>query len=160
LFRFRNLRSGKIADCSILVFNVELLLNLLWVSVSLLVVLMWARAVWLGHTRLTWSAVAAVTLLLLLLFPVISMTDDLVAMAAPLEDDHPVRRGDMPILHLDHIASAPLDAIALATLLLLGIAFIATRLTRLVPPSYSRTLLAGFARASLVRPPPTALLAA
>ena len=88
------------------------------------------------------------------------MTDDLVAMAAPLEDDHPVRRGDMPTLHLDHVASAPLDAIALATLLLLGIAFIATRLTRLVPASYSRTLLAGFARASSVRPPPTALLAA
>ncbi|HYJ46687.1 MAG TPA: hypothetical protein VEV81_08745 [Pyrinomonadaceae bacterium] len=138
----------------------ELLLNLLWVSVSLLVVFMWARAVWLGQTRLTWSAVAAVALLLLLILPVISMTDDLVAMAAPLEDDHPVRRGDMPLLHLDRLSSAPLDAIALVTLLLLGIAFIATRLTRLVPPSYCRTLLAGFARASFVRPPPSAALAA
>ena len=138
----------------------ELLLNLLWVSVSLLVVLIWARAVWLGQTRLTWSAVAAVALLLLLILPVISMTDDLVAMAAPLEDDHPVRRGDMPLLHLDHLSSAPLDALALVTLLLLGIAFIATLLTRLVPPSYSRTLLAGFDRASFVRPPPPAALVA
>jgi hypothetical protein len=139
---------------------VELLLNLLWVSVSLLVVLLWARAVWLGQTKLTWSTVAAIALLLLLILPVISMTDDLVAMAAPLEDDHPVRRGDMPLLHMDHVSSAPLDAVAFAMLLLLGIAFIGTRLTRLVPPSYSRTLLAGFARASSVRPPPLAALAA
>jgi hypothetical protein len=139
---------------------VELLLNLLWFSVSLLLVCLWTRAVRLGRTPITWSAIVAFALLLLLLLPVISMTDDLVAMAAPLEDEHPVRRGEMPVLHLDHISQAPLDAVALSALLLLGIAFLATRLSRLVPPSYSRTLLAGFARASSVRPPPAAMLAA
>ena len=134
----------------------ELLLNLLWFSVSLLVVVLWTREARRGHTQVTWSAFVALALLLVLLFPVISMTDDLVAMAAPLEDDHPVRRGTVPMLHLE-VASTTLDTVALTALLLLGTAFLATRLSRLVPPSYSKTQLTGFVRASAVRPPPTAL---
>ena len=138
----------------------ELLLNLLWLSVSVSLVALWARAIWLGHTRISWSTLAALALLLLLLLPVISMTDDLVAMAAPLEDDHPVRRGEMPLLHLDQIPAAPLDTVALAALLLFGLAFLVTRLSRLIPVSYPATQRAGFARATVVRPPPSALIAA
>jgi hypothetical protein len=139
---------------------VELFLNLLWFSVSVSVVVLWTRAIRLGHTRINWSTLAALALLLLLLLPVISMTDDLVAMAAPLEDEHPVRRGEMPLLHLDQIPAASFDAIAIAALLLFGLAFLATRLSRLIPVSYPETQRAGFARAGAVRPPPSALLAA
>ena len=91
-----------------------------------------------------WSTLAALALLLVLLLPVISMTDDLVAMAAPLEDDHPVRRGEMPLLHLDQIPAAPLDIVALVALLLFGLAFLATRLSRLIPVSYPATLASWF----------------
>jgi hypothetical protein len=138
---------------------VELLLNLLWFSISVSLVFLWARAIRLGHTRIKWSTLAALALLLVLLLPVISMTDDLVAMAAP-EDDHPVRRGEMPLLHLDQIPAAPLDTVALVALLLFGLAFLATRLSRLIPVSYPATQRVGFARAVAVRPPPSALLAA
>ncbi|WP_035354496.1 hypothetical protein [Edaphobacter aggregans] len=138
----------------------ELLLNLLWFSVSLLLVAFWVRAVRLGHTQLTWTTFVALALLLVLLFPVISMTDDLVAMAAPSEGEHFVRRVAMPLLHLDQDSSSLLDTVLLAALLFLGIAFLSLRLSRLVPRSYPRTVLAGFARAAAVRPPPVALLAA
>jgi hypothetical protein len=139
---------------------VELLFNLLWFSVSLLLVVLWKSAAQLGHAQVTWSTIIALALLLVLLFPVISMTDDLVARAAPLEDNHPVRRGSMPLLQLDHVASTLLEAGALAALLFLGIAFQATRLSRLFQPSYSKKQLKGFARTSGVRPPPSALFAA
>ena len=138
----------------------ELLLNLLWFSVSVSLVVLWARAIRLGHTRISWSTLAALALLLVLLLPVISMTDDLVAMAAPLEDDHPIRRGEMPLLHLDQTPAAPLDTVALAALLLFGLAFLVTRLSRLIPVSNPATQRAGFARAMAVRPPPSALIAA
>lgn len=138
----------------------ELLLNLLWFSVSVSLVVLWTRAIRLGHTRISWSTLAALALLLVLLLPVISMTDDLVAMAAPLEDDHPVRRGEMPLLHLDQIPAAPLDAIALAALLLLGLAFLASRLSRLKSVSYPAKQKDGFVRSAAVRPPPAAVLAA
>ncbi len=138
----------------------ELLLNLLWFSVSLWLVALWARSVRLGHTRQTWSTFVALALLLVLLFPVISMTDDLVAMAAPSEGEHLVRRVQMPLLHLDEAFSFLLDTVALAAVLSLGIAFLSLRLSRLVPRSYPGTVLAGFARAAAVRPPPTALFSA
>ncbi len=136
----------------------ELFLNLVWISVSIFVVLLWAYAGRRGDTRLTWNTLAALGLLLLLLLPVISMTDDIVAMAAPLED-HPVRRGEVPLLHVDQVPGTPLDTVAMAALLLLGLAFLAARLSRLIPQSYPATVLAGFARATAIRPPPLARFA-
>lgn len=88
------------------------------------------------------------------------MTDDLVAIASPLEDNHLVRRANMALQHLNQVASTLLDEVALAALLLLGIAFLATRLSRLFPPSYSKKQLKGFARTSAVRPPPAPFFAA
>jgi hypothetical protein len=139
---------------------VELFLNLLWFSVSLLLIVLWTREVRQGHTRLAWSTFVALALLLVLLFPVISMTDDLVTMAAPFEDDHSVRRGTIALLHPDQVAATSVDTVAFAALLLLGVAFLATRLSRLVPSSYSKTQLTGFSRSLAVRPPPQALFAA
>jgi hypothetical protein len=139
---------------------VELVLNLLWFSVSLLLVAFWMRAMRMGHTRPTLSTFVALTLLLVLLFPVISMTDDLVAMAAPSEDEHLVRRVVMPLLHLDQALDSLLNTVALAALLFLGMALLSLRLSRLIPRSYRGTILAGFSRAVAVRPPPAALLAA
>ena len=60
--------------------NVELFLNLAWLSVSVLLITWWADSIVRGRTKAGWSAAIALGLLLLLLFPVISMTDDLVAM--------------------------------------------------------------------------------
>jgi hypothetical protein len=132
---------------------VELFLNFAWLSVSLALVVFWARA-----ARHTWSAFVALFLLLILLFPVISMTDDLVAMTAPFELEHPSRRDSTSLVHSQDMA-AMLDAVALASLLLLGFGFVRSRICRLLPHSFSEMLQAGFVRAMGVRPPPTVLLA-
>lgn len=113
----------------------------------------------MGHTRQSWSTFVALVLLLVLLFPVISMTDDLVAMAAPAEAEHLERRVALPLFHLDQ-ASYSLDLVAFAMLLFLGIALLRLRLWWFAPHSYPGTILAGFARTAAIRPPPAALLSA
>jgi hypothetical protein len=139
---------------------VELLLNFLWLSLSLALVLTWIRAVRHGHTKQTWSAFVALALLLVLLLPVISMTDDLVAMDRPSESEHVVRRGDMPLLHLDRGTADLLDMGLLAVLLFFGFAHLFSRLSRFKMRFSPRILMDAFVRATGVRPPPRALLTA
>ena len=134
----------------------ELFLNIVWLSVSILLVILCVHSIRHGDTKLSWSAGVALCLLLVFLFPVISMTDDLQAMAAPAEVEHLMRRHhDPPMLHM---GSNLLDAVALLSLILIGIALPAVCLIRVRTHGYVAALLAGFVRAYGVRPPPSVAL--
>jgi hypothetical protein len=138
---------------------VELFLNFVWLSVSLALILNWIRAVRRGDTKLTWGAVIALSLLLILLLPVISMTDDLGAIERPSEVEHVVRRSEMPLLQLTQDTAALLDSILLTTLLFIGFAILFARLSRFTLRFSPRVRMDGFLRVAGVRPPPTAALA-
>jgi hypothetical protein len=136
--------------------EVELFLNIVWLSVSTLLVILCVHSIRHGHTKLSWSAGVALCLLLMLLFPVISMTDDLQAMTSPAEVEHVMRRHhDAPSLHM---GSNMLDAISLLSLILIGIALPTMCSIRVRTHGYVATLLAGFVRAFGVRPPPATVL--
>lgn len=138
----------------------ELFLNFVWLSLSLALILTWARAIRHGDTKRTWTTLIALVLLVLLLLPVISMTDDLVAMASPSEMEHVVRRIDLPLLHQAHDTAALLDIGMLAILLLIGFAILFARLSRFSLRLSRRRLMDGFDRTVGVRPPPMAALTA
>jgi hypothetical protein len=91
----------------------ELLLNLVWVLLAALMFCLWMRfAPHAGVSpRLQFVALAV---LLLILFPVISVTDDLQAAQNPAEADCLVRRDHGPISHciLTPDAALPPPAIA------------------------------------------------
>jgi hypothetical protein len=135
---------------------VELFLNIVWLSVSILLVSLCAHSIRHGHTKLSWSAAVALCLLLVLLFPVISMTDDLQAMTAPAEVEHVLRR------HHDASSLAMggdvLDALTLLSLIFLGITLPKICSIRVETHGYLAALLAGFVRAFGVRPPPVSAL--
>ena len=134
----------------------ELFLNVVWLSVSILMVIFCGRSNRQGDTKLSWSAGVALCLLLVLLFPVISMTDDLQALTAPAEVEHMMRRQhDAPSLH---VGGTMLDAIALLSLALIGIALPTICSICVGTRGYVTALLAGSVRAFGVRPPPAAAL--
>ncbi len=131
----------------------EIFLNIAWLCVSVALLGRWMRAVRRGESKLDWSTVVAVGLLLLLLFPVISMTDDLVSMNTPGEVEHILRRHDAPFLAL--AADLLYGSLALGTLLLV-VTLCRMTITRIRRRSFAARLLAGFVRATGVRPPPPA----
>ena len=134
----------------------ELFLNIVWLSVSIVLVILCVHSIRHERTKLSWSAAVALCLLLVLLFPVISMTDDLQAMTATVEVEHVLRRHhDAPSLY---IGSNMLDAVALLSLVLIGIALPTICSVRVRTHGYVAALLAGFVRAIGVRPPPAAVL--
>lgn len=132
----------------------ELFLNSVWLSVSVFLVILCLRSFRNGHTKLTWSTVIALCLLLVLLFPVISMTDDLVAMTAPADAEHMLRRYDASSMESPSVWL--LDALALLSLIMAGIVSLLSCSTRVRPHTFVATLLAGLVRALGVRPPPAA----
>jgi hypothetical protein len=76
---------------------VELALNFVWAALALLAFLWWLRAG--DHRRETrFAGLIALSLLLLILFPVISVTDDVWAWQNPAEADTSLRRSD-PLAH-------------------------------------------------------------
>jgi hypothetical protein len=139
---------------------VELLLNSLWLSVSVALVLFWVRATFRGETEVNWTAVVAIVLLMALLLPIISITDDLIASDSPTESEHVVRRGEMPLLHLTPDAATLPEMALLTALLFLGYAVLLARLSRFTLRFSPRVPMEGFARIAGVRPPPAAMLAA
>ena len=136
----------------------EIFLNLVWLSVSLLLAIVWMRSESQARKKLEWSTVIALLLLLMLLFPVISITDDLAAINTAAEVEHTMRRYEAPPSQMASVAL--LDAIVLLTTVMIGIAFSGTCFTRVRPSAFAAKLLAGFVRASGVRPPPVVSLAA
>ena len=131
----------------------ELFLNLVWLSVSLLLAITWMRSERRTRKKFEWSTVIALLLLLMLLFPVISITDDLVAINMASEIEHTMRRYEAPPSQMTSIAI--LDAMMLMAMVMIGIALYGTRFTRVRPSAFAAKLLAGFVRASGVRPPPS-----
>jgi hypothetical protein len=131
---------------------VELILNLIWLAVSLLLASWWIHAVKIGHARKGWIAAVTVCLLLILLLPVISMTDDRVAMTSPSEMEHEVRRVELSLAH--PVAVDPFVTLAFAALLFAGMVWLSSQMVRLRPYSASVRLLSGFFRTAGVRPPP------
>lgn len=130
----------------------ELFLNLIWLGVSLLLVSWWIRSVRAGRAKIEWSTIIALSLLLVLLFPVISMTDDLVAINTSAETEHMMRRYEAPSTQSGSFCV--LDEVALFAMITVGIASSGNRFTRIRPAAFAAKLLAGFVRAFGVRPPP------
>jgi hypothetical protein len=80
----------------------ELFLNLAWLLLSAMLI---AGYVVCAHSSVRswrWTIVIALTLLIIILLPAISMTDDLAAINNPAETDHLLRRHQIPLdLHWD-----------------------------------------------------------
>jgi hypothetical protein len=76
----------------------EIVLNLIWVSLAVAIV-----RLWIGHARREGATrrtqLAALAMLIAILFPVISVTDDLLTIQNPTEVDTSARR--------NHAASCP-----------------------------------------------------
>ena len=102
----------------------ELALNLAWALSAIVIVCLWLRCMpQFGASRRTqWVALAV---LILILFPVISVTDDLQAVQNPAEVDSCLRR-DHAISHphsiFPAVAALPIPALADLTFGLLQIA--------------------------------------
>ncbi len=131
--------------------SVELFLNLAWAALSILLVGGWIWSIREGHTEFQWTTCVALVLLLVLLFPAISMTDDRVAMSTPVELEHMMRASEAP-----HGQLAIIGLFGLLAAIVLVILNLASPLfySRMRPRVFAETLLAGLIRAVGVRPPP------
>ena len=89
--------------------RMELLLNLLWVLLAALMASLWVRFTPCGRSARRMQFIA-LALLLLLLFPVISVTDDLQAAQSPAEADCCLRRDHGCTDH--HFIAPPFAALA------------------------------------------------
>jgi hypothetical protein len=128
----------------------ELYLNLAWVMLAALMFCLWMRlAPRVGASRR--MQFVALAVLLLILFPVISVTDDLQAALNPAEAD--------PCLRRDHACSTPHSTFpAVACLPLLGFAGHLIGTERIVAPGRLAAPLIDNAALGSVqnRPPPAA----
>lgn len=135
--------------------QMELFLNLTWFFLSLALVAWWVRSPALrpgkGKTRVRvgWTALVALGVLLLLLLPAISMTDDLQAINMPAEFEHGLRQAPVSLLVgslllMDAVPPRP-DGLGIRNAGLLK--------TRVDPPSFAATVRSGFVRAVGTRPP-------
>jgi hypothetical protein len=133
----------------------ELFLNLVWLTLSVLLVWGYVALAPAPLKTPKATAIIALALLILVLLPVISMTDDLAAISNPAETDHFIRRDKAP-LHL-YSGVATLAIVPL----LIGIFAIAVARTfgeKIRLYSLHTVLLDGAVRALGVRPPPSAVL--
>ena len=137
--------------------SVELFLNLVWLATSSVLVAGWIWSIRKGHIEFEWTTLIALALLVVILFPVISMTDDLAVMSAPAEVEHMLRRSEAPLAPVTFLGI--LGALAAIVLIVLNMA--APRFySRIRTRVFAATLLAGLIRACGVRPPPAAALLA
>lgn len=128
----------------------ELILNIAWVALTAAMCLLWLRfGLREGTSRRT--QLVALAMLLLIIFPVISVSDDLLAAQNPAEADCCVRRD-----HLVDAAPSILDTVAdLVRPMLAELQSGAQRLAApgyACPPSLDRPALAAIDN----RPPPAA----
>jgi len=141
--------------------RLEHFLNFVWMLVSVLLVVHWTRAAKASTSvRQVALALIVLALLIVILMPVISATDDLTAMSSLLEPEHSehvTRRGEMPLLELAQGAVSPLEFACFA-LLLVDLSFLLLRRSSVFLRPIAVKKLSGFAKALIVRPPPTAAL--
>ncbi len=131
----------------------ELFLNFVWAALSLFLVVGWVWSIRKGHTEFRWTTLVALMLLLVLLFPAISMTDDRVAMSTPVELEHMMRASEA---HHGQIAVLGLFSLLGAIFLVLLKMAVPLFYSRLRTRDFAEKLLAGFIRALGLRPPPVA----
>lgn len=129
----------------------EIILNLVWALLTIFMVWAWIRTNGrTGHSR--GGQIVAITLLIAILFPVISVTDDLMAAQNPAETDTCLRRDHLLPFHVH----TPLPVVALpAVPAFLGIALGPSRYVSpqsLMPQSAYQPALASIQN----RPPPVA----
>ena len=135
----------------------ELLLNVVWVAVSLLLLGGKLHSMRSRDHRVEWRVLIALGILLALMLPVISITDDLMANNATADVEHMFRRPLEPIPQSPFLAV--LELVASAALFLFGLR------QRLLLETISRSdsslvrLRQGLMRLSSVRPPPALVLA-
>lgn len=135
----------------------ELLLNLVWLVTSVSLVAAWIWSIRKGYIEFEWATLIALILLIVILFPVISMTDDMVMMRAPAEVEHMMRRSEAPLAPVAMLGLLG----ALAALVLIAVSMTALRFySQICSRVFAAKLLDGFIRAFGVRPPPAAGLLA
>jgi len=134
---------------------VEILFNLLWVTVAIGVCAVWFADLRTkkGESLLPCVEVQLIALavLVLVLLPVISLTDDLQACTAPAETEHLSGRGDLQYSLDQPLQGLPLSlalvASALTTARMPVVAFVAT-------DHSASQRMRGFCGALATRPPP------
>lgn len=120
-------------------------------ATSIFLIAGWIWSIRKGHIEFEWTAVIAIALLIMVLFPAISMTDDLMAMNVPAEAEHMMRRSEAPL--------APSPVLGLLSVFA-AIALVVLKMTaprlycRISARVFAATLLDGLIRAVGVRPPP------
>jgi hypothetical protein len=99
---------------------VELLFNLLWLALSSTIVgcWLWSQHRWADKSLRsgTRMQIMALAVLILILLPVVSLTDDLQACTTPTEVEHLMRRSD-----LQHCADQSLHAVSMTEAVLLSL---------------------------------------
>jgi len=135
---------------------VEFFLNFVWMLISILLVVQWTRTGWEKSATQTGRTAIAVILLIVVLLPVISVTDDLIAMPNLLEEhqEHIVRRGDLPLLLESDHGAISFFALSILAWFCIDLAFLFTLFSRIRSRSRVTRLLDGFVRATGSRPPP------
>lgn len=135
----------------------ELFFNLLWLALSCVLVGLWVlcRNDWADESLRSSLRVQliALALLIVVLLPVVSLTDDLQACTMPAESEHLARRSDFQT-----IADFTLHAVSLviAGLLPFNAAPRPETLARMSFPVEQETPCAGYLRILGMRPPPAA----
>lgn len=136
----------------------ELFLNFIWLLISVLLVIHWMRVVRPTSAMQVGKAIVALVLLIVVLLPVISATDDLINMAGLMEGEHSehaehtVRRGEMPLLDI-HQGAGMLN-LAIFALLFIDLSFLSALRSRFVSRSQAVRVLKGFVKTFGMRPPP------
>jgi len=136
---------------------VELLFNLLWLTLSFGLVLFWtmrqrrrAGGLLLCSTR---TQIVALAMLIVILLPVVSLTDDLQACTTPAEAEHLGRRVD---LHINADTCIHAASMVVAAHLAVERASRLQRLAYLHPAMMTKAPSAGYLRIAGSRPPPVA----
>lgn len=132
----------------------ELFFNLLWVATSLLIIGLWLVCTARGVDPVRHSLgvqLVALALLIIILLPVVSLTDDLHATALLAESDHLWRRCDFQAIG-DFVLNA--ISVAIAGLALLNVAPRRQAVAWLAVPDRKENSCAGYLRILGTRPPP------
>ena len=102
---------------------IELTMNLIWAAVAFA-----AFAFVLPRTRQRWAASIALSCILVLLFPIISVSDDLSAQWEAIDEATAVRRGH----HVSHLSPVP-AVLAPAAIFVVNLALLGATECHVVP---------------------------
>lgn len=135
----------------------ELFLNLAWLALSAVLVLGYVAFAHSALRSRQWTVVVALVLLIFVLLPAISMTDDLAAINNPAETDHMFRRQEAPLYPHSDVAGVAIVPLLIA---IFAISVARTRGEKFQICFLTSVLLDGASRAFGVRPPPFSSLVA